>query len=218
MMAAALEACLLGACAWAPSKALGSWLNVGRAGMTDVSDEALVARTQAGEVEAFSELVTRHQRVVYNLAYRFMREAQLAEDMAQEAFLKAYRHIHGFRGDCSFTTWLYRVTSNVCLTELKRRGKRAEVPLSPAHEREAEAPDKGPSDAREVIRRCVTKLPDKYAQVITLYYLQGISYEEIVEIMDIPEGTVKTWMHRARSKLKSIITKELGEHGLELLT
>ena len=82
------------------ASALAAWLNVERAGMTEVSDEALVARTKAGDVEAFSELVKRHQRVVYNLAYRFMREGPLAEDMAQEAFLKAYRSIRQDSNNC----------------------------------------------------------------------------------------------------------------------
>jgi len=98
-----------------------TWPDVDTRTMTDDSDLALVERTKAGDVDAFSTLAERHERVVYNLAYRFMRDHALAEDMAQEAFLKAFRLLGGFRGDCSFSTWLYRVTSSVCLTELKRR-------------------------------------------------------------------------------------------------
>lgn len=176
-------------------------------------DLALVTRTKAGEVEAFSELVRRHERVVFNLAYRFMRDATLAEDMTQEAFLKAYRLIKGFRGDCTFSTWLYRVTCSVCLTELKRRRKRSEVELLPGGRDVPVATGATDSwDAAEIVRRCVGRLPDHYATIITLYYLQEISYEEIAQIMNIPLGTLKTWMHRARLQLKTVVEKELPDY------
>jgi len=161
-------------------------------------DLLLVQEAKAGSTAAFSELVRRHQRVVYNLAFRFMRNGAHAEDMAQEAFLKAYRLLEGFRGDCSFATWLYRVTSSVCLTELARRRKRPEVALHPQHEvLLAEVPDVDNSDTPELIRRCVNRLPENYCKVITLYYLQETPYEQIAEVLEIPMGTLKTWMHRA---------------------
>ncbi|HRK35810.1 MAG TPA: RNA polymerase sigma factor [Candidatus Hydrogenedentes bacterium] len=181
--------------------------------MTEDSDLALVQRTRAGEVEAFSELVRRHERVVYNLSFRFMRDNALAEDMAQEAFLKAYRLLHGFRGGCSFSTWLYRVTSSVCLTELNRRKRRGEVELTPAHTNEAAAEAEEASDTPEMIRRCVTKLPERYATIVSMYYLQEVSYEDIAETMKIPMGTLKTWMHRARLQLRKIVEKEMKTHG-----
>ncbi|MCC6153480.1 MAG: RNA polymerase sigma factor [Candidatus Hydrogenedentes bacterium] len=183
--------------------------------MTDDTDLALVQRTRAGEVEAFSELVRRHERVVFNLAYRFMRDNALAEDMAQEAFLKAYRLLHGFRGDCSFSTWLYRVTSSVCLTELNRRKRRGEVELTPSHEDESSTEPDETSDMPELIRRCVTKLPERYATIVSLYYLQEVPYEDIAETMRIPMGTLKTWMHRARLQLRKIVEKEMKANGPE---
>ena len=184
---------------------------------SDESDQALVDRAKAGDTAAFSELVRRRERVVYNLAYRFMRDATSAEDMAQEAFLKAFRLLKGFRGDCSFSTWLYRVTSSVCLTELNRRKRRSEVELLPSHAGKMAIEQPEVSDTPELIRRCVTKLPDRYATIMTLFYLQEVSYEEIAEIMDIPMGTLKTWMHRARRQLRKIVEKELQAHGRESL-
>jgi RNA polymerase sigma-70 factor (ECF subfamily) len=177
--------------------------------MAEDSDLALVAQTRAGDIEAFSHLVKRHERVVYNLAFRFMRDNSLAQDMAQEAFLKAFRLLNGFRGDCSFSTWLYRVTCSVCLTELSRRKRRGEVELTPAHANEVATEPEEASDMPELIRRCVTRLPERYAMIVTLYYLQEVSYEEIAEIMDIPMGTLKTWMHRARHQLRKIVEKEM---------
>jgi RNA polymerase sigma-70 factor (ECF subfamily) len=192
-----------------------TWPNAERARMTDDSDLALVQRTRAGDVEAFSELVRRHERIVFNLAYRFMRDNALAEDMAQEAFLKAYRLLNGFRGDCSFSTWLYRVTSSVCLTELSRRKRRGEVELTPSHEDSASTEPEEASDMPELVRRCVTKLPDRYATIVSLYYLQEVPYEDIAEAMRIPMGTLKTWMHRARLQLRKIVEKEMKTHGSE---
>ena len=191
------------------------WPNAERVRMPDDTDLALVQRTRAGEVEAFSELVRRHERVVFNLSYRFMRDNALAEDMAQEAFLKAYRLLHGFRGDCSFSTWLYRVTSSVCLTELNRRKRRGEVELTPSHEDESSTEPDESSDMPELIRRCVTKLPERYATIVSLYYLQEVPYEDIAETMRIPMGTLKTWMHRARLQLRKIVEKEMKTNGSE---
>ncbi|MBN2311878.1 MAG: RNA polymerase sigma factor [Candidatus Hydrogenedentes bacterium] len=173
----------------------------------------MVDRAKAGETEAFSELALRHERVVYNLAYRFMRDPGLAEDMAQEAFLKAFRLLKGFRGDCSFSTWLYRVTTSVCLTELNRRKRRGEIELLPSHAAKLATDQPEASDTPELIRRCVGQLPDRYATIVTLFYLQEVSYEEIAEIMKIPMGTLKTWMHRARHQLRKIVEKELKSHG-----
>lgn len=194
------------------------WLLRSTADTMQDSDQTLVDRTKTGDIEAFSELVRRHEKTVYNLAYRFMREPALAEDMAQEAFLKAFRLLGGFRGDSSFSTWLYRVTSSVCLTELNRRKRRGEVELEPAHMAAAGEDGEPADDAEqaELIRRCVQQLPERYATVITLYYLEEIPYEQIAEVMEIPMGTLKTWMHRARNALRTIVEKELGENGLQL--
>ena len=174
---------------------------------------AAVRRAQQGDAEAFSLLVHRHQHLVYNLAFRFMRDGVLAEDMAQDAFLKAFRQLKGFRGDCSFSTWMYRVTASVCLSELKRRKKRKEVELLPFHDKGHQPCAHETADLPELIRGCIAKLPPRYAKVITLYYLKGIPYEEILDVLQVPKGTLKTWMHRARNQLRKIVEKELGAHG-----
>jgi len=181
-------------------------------GQTALSDGDLVSQVQHGDAEAFSVLVERHQHLVYNLACRFMRDATQAEDMTQEAFLKAYRLIHGFRGDCRFSTWLYRVTASVCLTELNHRKKRCEVALLPFHVQQAPDEPCDAFDMRDLMRACVAKLSPHYARVITLYYLRETPYEEIAKRMRIPMGTLKTWMHRARKQLRKIVEKELGSY------
>lgn len=179
----------------------------------DLSDLELVKMTKSGDVEAFSELVRRHEQNVYNLACRFMREPSLAEDMAQEAFLKAFRLLKGFRGDCSFSTWMYRVTCSVCLTELTRRKRRGEVELLPKHGGETMPVSVETADLPELMRSCVDRLPEHYANIVTLYYFKETPYETIAHLLDIPMGTLKTWMHRARLQLRKIVEKELKTHG-----
>jgi len=174
----------------------------------------LVQATQAGKTEAFSELVRRHERKVYQLSHQFMRNPAVAEDMAQEAFLKAFRLLRGYRGDCRFSTWLYRVTCSVCLTELKRQGRRREVPLEVTYLERKQAPDHDDPekrDLRSLVRRCVGELSERYGTIIALYYLEGASYDDIAAAMDIPMGTLKTWMHRARRELRNLVEKELQD-------
>lgn len=187
-----------------------AWPNVLERKVTETTDLELVRRAKKGDTGAFGELVRRHQQVVYNLSFRYMRESALAEDMAQEAFLKGFRLLDGFRGDCSFSTWMYRVTCSVCLTELARRKKRGEVELKPVHEGETESTAVEDGDMAEVVRRCVQQLPERYASIVTLYYLNEMPYEEIADIMEIPMGTLKTWMFRARKELRKIVEKELS--------
>ena len=113
---------------------LKQWPRYMKAEYNELTDKELVKIARKGNAEAFSELVRRHQHRVYNLSLRYMRDANRAEDMAQEAFLKGFRLLKGFRGECSFSTWMYKVTGSVCLTEIRKRKKRGEVELKPAHE------------------------------------------------------------------------------------
>ncbi len=190
--------------------AISSWPGTAEVSLHERTDKELVGLTRKGDTEAYSELVRRHQQVVYNLSYRYMRNSALADDMAQEAFLKGFRLLKGFRGDCSFSTWMYRVTGSVCLTEIARRKRRNETEMLPHHEGTYQPLDAQKNDMAEAVRRCVTRLPEKYAKIVTLYYLKEMRYDEIAEIMDVPLGTLKTWMHRARKELRGIVEDELG--------
>jgi RNA polymerase sigma-70 factor (ECF subfamily) len=174
----------------------------------NVDDKALVKRAQQGNQEAFAKLVTRHQRYVYNLAYRLLRDTDEAEDLAQEAFLRAWRGLGGFRGEAKFTTWLYRVVTNLCYNRLN--GLRRQLVDVNADDVDllASPSDKDPpvvaeaAERRAFLHRQIAALPDKYQLVITLFYLQGFSYQEIAQVLDLPLGTVKTHLYRARERLK----------------
>jgi len=173
-----------------------------------VDDRVLVRRAQQGDQAAFAELVTRHQRYVYNLAYRLLRETGEAEDLAQEAFLRVWRGLGNFRGEARFTTWLYRIVTNLCYNRLASLRRQ----LLDAGEGGVDAlalPSDGDPPAvvevaerRAFLHRQIVALPDKYRLVITLFYLQEFSYQEIAQVLDLPLGTVKTHLFRARERLK----------------
>ena len=181
--------------------------------MTREEEQAVVRRVQDGDVNAFGDLVAAYEKNVYNLALRMTGSAQDAEDMAQEAFLKAYSSLAGFRGESKFSVWLYRIVSNVCLDFLRKKGKRQTVSLS-AEDDDGEdvvldVPDTAQSPeallekklTRDAVRRGLASLPEDARQILLLREIQGLSYEEIGETLGLEAGTVKSRIFRARKKL-----------------
>jgi RNA polymerase sigma-70 factor (ECF subfamily) len=179
-------------------------------------DAELVARACEGDEAAFEQLVLRHQRYVFNLAYRVLGDYAEAEDMTQEAFVRVWRGLSGFRGQAQFTTWLYRIVHNLCLNRLP--GLRRE--LLQTEPLEEVLADPGPSltdlfDTRErlaFLHAQLNRLPEKYRLVLTLRYLQHLSYAEVAAALDMPMGTVKTHIHRARRLLRERL-RQWEEHS-----
>jgi RNA polymerase sigma-70 factor (ECF subfamily) len=189
---------------------------------TLAAENLLVERCQQGDTVAFDQLVERHGEWVYNLAYRMVGDRDEAYDMAQEAFVRAFRAIKRFRRGSSFSTWLYRVTTNACLDEIKRRRRRP-APASSLLDADGlypDPPDPSPQvedhiaslERREVVRRAIAALPLHHRLPLVLYELQGCSYEEIAAITGANVGTVKSRLNRARLALKEAL-----EPHLELL-
>lgn len=179
-------------------------------------EEQLVKKSIQGDTEAFEELVFQYQNKIYALAYRYMGNEEDAYDMAQEAFLKAYRSLRTFKGDSSFGTWLYKVATNVCLDELRRR-KRRITPLSldeplatDEGEVEKEIPDSSPTadiiyeqkEFSKYIQNCLDQMKPEHKTVIVLRDVMELSYEEIAEILNCSLGTVKSRLSRARNALR----------------
>ena len=192
--------------------------------MAQPPDEELVAYVRQGDQAAFEVLVRRHERMVFNIAWRMLRNREDAEDAAQEAFLRAFRSIETFRGQAKFSSWLYRITVNFCLSALESAtASRRLVHLSDDLDtdntdlaaKEA-SPEQiaGREDFAERIRALVDDLPPKYRAVLTLYYLQDRSYLQVAEILDIPLGSVKVQLHRAKNLLRN---KVLEQYQLEEL-
>lgn len=190
--------------------------------MTGQSEEILVNRSKIGDIEAFEELISKYQKRVFNIVLRIVGNADEAEDVSQEVFLKVFKSIAGFKGNSSFYTWLYRITINECMDFIKKRKKTAayslDAPLeTDEDELKKEVEDKSEStedkverkEVREYIVKALMTLTAEYRSVIVLRDIQGFSYEEIAHILKCPEGTVKSRINRARSELKNRLSKNM---------
>lgn len=179
--------------------------------MTDLTDDELVARCQAGSDDAFSELVTRYRTRVFGMIVRTVGDPERAEDLAQDVFLRIHRGLPYFQGRARLSTWIYRIVLNVCLQE-RQRPARIEVPAeSPGDEdhvpRELASRD-GAFEAielRDRLSKALAELPAHYRLLVAAHYLKGVQYEELAEAFDLPLGTVKTHLHRARQRLRTLL-------------
>jgi RNA polymerase sigma-70 factor (ECF subfamily) len=178
-----------------------------------VSEQELVRRARGGDAEAFGALVGEHQQFVFNLALRAVSNPAEAEDIAQEAFVRAWQALPNFRGQAQFRTWLYRIVTNLCYNRLPRlRRELAALGEGQAEERADDSP-LGADPARSVeaaerrafLHRQIDALPESYRLLVTLRFQQALSYEEIASVMSLPLGTVKTGLFRARARLKEAL-------------
>ncbi|MCL2343123.1 MAG: sigma-70 family RNA polymerase sigma factor [Firmicutes bacterium] len=188
--------------------------------MTRDEERAIVERAKRGDGSAFELLVLAHQKQVYNLALRMVKNEDDAFDVAQEAFLRAYSALHRFRGDSKFSVWLYRLTSNLSIDFLRKRRRENIVSLSFLNEQEEteelEIPDERFSPETELERRelrarvssGLNELPAEYRQILVLRELGGLSYEELAETLSLETGTVKSRLFRARKRLCAILSKD----------
>jgi len=175
-----------------------------RAGLEVASEQSLVERVaRDGDGQAFAELVRRHQGRVRGLLLRLCGQRELADDLAQETFLRAYRGLGAFEGRARLSTWLYRIAYNVFVNHRQRtrvldalpEDFDPAAPVSPATN-----PTHG--DLRRDVHAAVATLPEHYRAVVVLHYLEDASYPEIAEILELPLGTVKTHLHRAKKLLR----------------
>ncbi len=172
-----------------------------------ISDD-LRQRLEAGQYrEAFERIIELYSRKIFHLAFSMVRNETQAEDLAQEALLRVWKGLPGYHGGASLSTWIYTIARNTCLTELKKRAARPTVSLDePELEGALEAlpglqstdPESG---AGMDVNQMLERLPDKYRQVITLFYLEQKSYEEVGRLLGLPLGTVKTFLFRAKKQL-----------------
>jgi RNA polymerase sigma-70 factor, ECF subfamily len=174
-------------------------------------DRADVERVLAGDVGAFGRIVERWQGPLINLAYRFCRDRGRAEDMAQEAFLRAYRALHQWRRDAAFSTWLFALATNLYRSELRRLPART-MPLENAGElRDARAVDGGleAEDRDRAVRDLVHALPARYREAVILFYFHGMEVSAAARSLGLAEGTVKARLSRAREILRTKLPRLL---------
>lgn len=173
-------------------------------------DEVWVERAR-GDAEAFAELVRRYQDRLYRLAMRMTGDAAAAEDLTQEAFLRAYRALPRFREGAAFAPWLYRIATNLCLNHRQRRRPlpNAEEGWSASTEEVVER-----REIQAAVQRALLRLPRHYRVVVVLRHLHDLSYQEIATALELPLGTIKTHLFRARSWLQRELQKEGLVHEL----
>ena len=183
--------------------------------MTRDEERAAIDRVLQGDTDAFEALVKANEKGVYNLALRMLGNAEDALDASQEAFFRAYRALASFRGDSKFSVWLYRLTSNVCLDMLRKAGRFQQTSLTGEdEEEELPIPDSrfDPQEAleRAEVRRAVQeglqKLDPLFREALVLRDVNGLSYEEIAQALDLEPGTVKSRIFRARRRLAALLT------------
>ena len=182
-----------------------------------MTEQQLVLRAKAGDDEAFAQLMRDNEKRIYNLTLRMTGNPDDAMDLAQEAFLNAWRGLKFFKGDSSFSTWVYRLASNACIDHLRRQKRRQDISAPmPVDEEDDSQPDI-PDDRfqpeqeleRQELRNAVyaglEQLSDEHRQVLVMREINGLSYQEIADVLDLEAGTVKSRIARARNSLRKIL-------------
>ncbi len=183
--------------------------------MNSAAEDNLVRKAQEGDTRAFAELVLAHQQFAFHVALRALNNSQDAEDVVQDAFVKVWKSLKSFRHDSRFRTWLYRIVMNLCYNQLPKLRKDintldpdsihlelmdTNLNMDPVIRLEGK-------ETLTFIQQQIKSLPDQYRIMLLLRYQQGCSYAEISEILDVPLGTVKTGIFRARERLKDSVYK-----------
>lgn len=194
------------------------------------NDQQLVRKVQAGDKRAFDLLVLKYQHKIFGLISRYVSDSHEVQDVAQEAFIKAYRALPKFRGDSAFYTWLYRIAINTAKNHLVSRGRRppgsdVEVEDAEYYEtgsalRDVDTPENQlfKQELEDVVNRAIGELPDDLRSAVTLREFDGLSYEEIADIMDCPVGTVRSRIFRAREAIDKQVRAQLeGEDARDAI-
>ncbi|AOY76707.1 ECF RNA polymerase sigma factor SigW [Clostridium formicaceticum] len=179
-------------------------------------EDVLIEKAKKGDVESFELLIGAYQKKAFNIAYRILGNLEDANDMTQEALVKVYRSIHNFKGNSSFSTWLYSIVNNVCIDFIRKNKKTKLLYIDGQQEEGAytkELPDEmntpeclfEKNEVKKMIHDAINQLNYEQRKIIVLRDIQGFSYQEIAEILDISVGTVKSRINRGRNHLKLLI-------------
>ena len=182
-----------------------------------MDDKHILARARRGELPAFEELVRRHEKRVYAVALRSSGSPEDAEDITQEVFLRAWRSIEEFRGDSGFSTWLFRITMNLCVDHARHKHAQPQTQPLVMGEEESERPlpDTAPtpeehldnSELGRELAAALDEVSEEHRRIVLLRDVSGMSYTEIAEVLEISEGTVKSRLSRARIALRKVLLR-----------
>jgi RNA polymerase sigma-70 factor (ECF subfamily) len=181
-------------------------------------ESRLIAATVAGDRDAFTQLVRSHEDAVFNMSYRMLSHREDARDVCQEIFLTVFNRIREFRGESRFGTWIFRIAVNRCRDELRRR-KTVKHTRPVALDLESPTPARGPSpeavargkELERIVSGCIASLPDDLREMIVLRDVQDLAYEEMAHVLEVPMGTVRSRLSRARSRLAELLEPMLAE-------
>ena len=191
----------------------------------EFDERDMIERASRGDAAAFNHLMAQHERRMYAVALRMCGNREDAQDCLQEAMLRVYRAIGGFKGQSSFSTWVYRITMNTCLDELRRKKNRQNTSLdnlldmgwSPADESNAPEKQAMRSELRRNLNRAIQELPEEMRSAIVLRDIRGFAYEEIADMLNVNIGTIKSRISRGREKLREKIMTNaelFDKHGV----
>jgi RNA polymerase sigma-70 factor (ECF subfamily) len=174
---------------------------------SDRREQGLLARARRRDPSAFDEIVRRHHRRVFELAYRVLRRREDAEDVTQEAFLKAFSRLPQLSHEAAVGQWIGRIAVNLCLTRLKSAAHRVELPADPGSVALEDSPAQEPGGAERIahIREMIARLPPKYRVAVTAYHMEGRSYREAARLLGIPVLTFRTRLYRGRRMLRGLL-------------
>jgi RNA polymerase sigma-70 factor, ECF subfamily len=192
--------------------------------MSSDQDQAFAVRASRGDVEAFRMLVQEHSGLVYRVALRIL-GVEDAQDASQEVWIRVWRNIENFKGDSAFSTWLYRITVNTCLSVRRKESRRGEMEYSGEEMPYLSEPRGGDADPeaaalgaeqREEIQAALGRVRAEHRAALVLRHMEGLSYSEIAQVMEVPDGTAKGWVSRGRAAmLIALSEEELGRGGAE---
>ena len=182
----------------------------------EFDEKQLIERASRGEADAFNALLGAHEKQMYAVALRMCQNRDDAQDCLQEAMIRVFRAISGFKGQSSFSTWLYRITMNTCLDELRRRKNRPNTSLdnmvdlgwSPVDEGISPERHAMNSETRRQLNAAIARLPEDMRSAIVLRDIQGMTYEEIAAALDINVGTIKSRISRGRERLRAVLSRQ----------
>ena len=171
----------------------------------------LISRARGGDREAFGALVEQYRDNVYRLAYRMCGNAYDADEAAQEAFVAAWRALSNFRGDAKFSTWLYRLTTNAAIDVMRREKRHQTVGdgemVDVADDADSPQETVERTEQQEAVQKALSTLSEEYREVLLLRYMEELDYAEIAEVLQLPSGTVKSRINRAKAALKTALLK-----------
>jgi RNA polymerase sigma-70 factor, ECF subfamily len=185
------------------------------------NEKYLLHQSKNGDMAAFEQLIEGYQKKVFNIALRMLGNPDDASEVAQEVFIRVYKSVKNFKEESSFSTWIYRITTNTCLDELRKRKNKEHISLDEDIHHEdgdmkRQVEDSRPTpdiiaeknELRKIVKLAINSLSEDHRIVIILRDIQDLSYEEIAKIVKCPEGTVKSRINRARSELKEILKRK----------